>query len=137
MSIHGNVRPSFATGSCALAALTDISGTKNGAVLLLGRPTPHLKSVRKTGIICSYYLRLSSDSTSCCGVIIGYDIVVVGNYKKSPITVDTIPDTNFTFTTRVDPVSAPPGFAINAFMHFLRKLVEPPGTAPGSTTLIP
>lgn len=98
---------------------------------MLGRPAPHL--IRLTGEELGQKLlpnRLS-------GHFRFYRIVVVGNYTKSPITADTIPDTDSIFTTRVDPVSAPPEFTCQPKLTGLQILVEPPGTAPGSATLIP
>ena len=63
-----------------------------------------------------------------------------------PITAGTIPNENTAFTTCVDPIS-PPCFQpdqivrINStpFRHLLvqAKMVEAPGTAPGSALLIP
>ena len=47
-----------------------------------------------------------------------------------------MPGENFTFTTHVDPVS-PPQPQPNDALQGWRKLVEAPGTAPGSATPIP
>ncbi len=46
-----------------------------------------------------------------------------------------MPGKNHTFTTRVDPVSPPKIMAEMAKTQ--KNLVEAPGTAPGSATLIP
>ena len=43
-------------------------------------------------------------------------------------------DADFIFTTRVDPVSAPPP---ESKLGKASQVVEPPGTAPGSTASIP
>jgi len=80
---------------------------KKWAVLLLGRPCPtwgalpprnfcfHLSGDREGAIVVSY-------GNKC--------IVIVCIYNNSPFTAETIPDAAFIFTTRVEPVSAPPAF---------------------------
>jgi hypothetical protein len=46
-----------------------------------------------------------------------------------------MPGTATVFTVRVEPVSPPQG-PVEHLVHTGAKLVEAPGTAPGSTTLI-
>lgn len=51
---------------------------KMGRFCCEARPGPHLRLSRSQGLVCSYYLRLSSNSFASGGVVIRYDVVVVG-----------------------------------------------------------
>ena len=62
-----------------------------------------------------------------------------------PITAGTIPNENTAFTTCVDPISPPQfppdqiilkNFALVQLLSVQAKMVEAPGTAPGSALLI-
>jgi len=63
-------------------------------------------------------------------------IVVVCNYYIWSGNGGSTPSENSTFTTHVDPVS-PPDIHNTSATDDCEKLVEAPGTAPGSVTLIP
>jgi len=57
-----------------------------------------------------------------------------------PITVDIMPGEKLIFTTHVDPVSPPSKTLAKQEIRFKSVqvfMVEAPGTAPGSATLIP
>jgi len=45
------------------------------------RLRPHYSLSREIELVCSYYLRLSSDSVALAYVIIGYDKVIVCTYN--------------------------------------------------------
>jgi len=113
---------------------------------LLGYGHPHLCRFNGSGIACSlhYAAKLGGDSNVTNEVIVGgYELrVVICNYQIYPITAECRTPYE-TFTTCVDPVSAPfqkpENRSLKSTISDFRLLypdfglVELPGTAPGST----
>ncbi len=99
---------------------------------MLGAPAPTYPMLVRQGLnVACYASQLGSDCFANNSVVIsGYSIVVIiCNYKNSPITADTIPSTPIAFTTRVDPVSAPPSGTIGQVLDgkWWSRRVLPPG----------
>ncbi len=78
----------------------------------LQNPTSPGSGARNSNVAC-YTAQLSSDGITNDDVVVScYELrVVICNYQNYPITVEYRTPSE-TFTTRVDPVSAPPEFVI-------------------------
>ncbi len=91
-----------------MATVSGNRGNKNGAVLLLGRPAPHPQP--KLWGLVAQSLQLSSNFEANNKIVIScYDrCVIICIYEIWTDTTVPQTDTDSIFTTRVDPVSAPP-----------------------------